>query len=288
VSQAHRKRALGRRLNHLIDPSTRPKTGTHARPGVSLRANCANSKLAVVGEEFDWKGTRRPVALPPFVAATYVSIGSTCPTDCFFRDNGCYPQTGYTAWLMKKLDTDSEGLDGRRVIQHEAELLEETMLPLDGARGGRDLRLHVSGDVVEPVSTQRLARGVERWLLQGGGAPWTYTHRWRTHRPSDFGPISALASCETALDVRRAVDEGWVPAVVVPRFPSERAFSMAGHRFVPCPAQTRKVPCVHCRLCFDTDRLRRSGRGIAFEAHGRHAKKIHLPLTPTGNQSGGS
>lgn len=262
--------------------------GTFTRPGVSLRADCANSKLAVLTEELDKNGRRRPVPLAPFVAATYVSIESTCPTDCFFRDNGCYPQTGYTAWLLKKLDADSADLGGRRVIQHEAELLEEVMLPRDGARGGRDIRLHVSGDVVEPISTQRLGRGAERWLALGGGRPWTYTHRWRSHRPEHFGPIGVLASCDTELDVAQAVDEGWVPAVVVPEFPSERTFRMAGHRFIPCPAQTRKVPCVLCRLCLDPEKLRRSGRGIAFAVHGRHAKKIHLPMAPTGSQSGGS
>lgn len=296
MEEAHRKRVAARRLNQVLGATpkaSKSKSGTRKRPGVSLRLACANSKLAKIRSEFDRRGRARPIPIPPYVAATYVSIQATCPEGCFFKDNGCYPQTGFTGWMVKKLDeelTPEMVSRGTQVIENEAQLIESTLLPNDGAGpgGGRDLRLHVSGEVTGPWAARRLGEAAETWRKNGNGLVWTYTHRWKELLPWEFGSISALASCETEGDIQQALDEGWVPAVVVQRFPSDKAFRMARHDFIPCPAQTRDVPCVDCRLCMDSAKLHKLGKGIAFEAHGRHAKKLHLPLAPSGSQSGGS
>ena len=157
-----------------------------------------------------------------------------------------------------------------------------SQVPQDGARGGRDLRLHIGGDASSEKAAQRLAWAVETWRYRGGGAAWTFTHRWREIHPGAWGEISALASVESAEEAEEARRRGYVPAIVVERFPSRRAFRIRGMRddVIPCPNETSggAVTCVECRLCLDAPALRRRGKAIAFAVHGLGASKVRLPV----------
>jgi hypothetical protein len=74
---------------------------------------------------------------------------------------------------------------------------------------------------------------------------------------------------------------GYAPAIVVPRFPSTKAFVLAGSdiRWTPCPAELKKATCATCRLCLDhTDRMHAERRGIAFAVHGPEAGEARRRL----------
>lgn len=248
-------------------------------------------KLApVYMEPYDGPGrrTHRPHPAGPYCSATYVSIDATCPPTCRFKGNGCYVTEGFTGRANRLLNqaAAAQGLDGDDVIAVEAALLDRAFsrnggqVPQDGARGGRDLRLHIGGDVASQDGAQRLSDARDSWVRRGGGAVWTFTHRWMDIPRSSWGEISVLASVETVAEARFAELQGYVPAIVVERFASDRSFQLEGcdTRWIPCPAETRGKTCVECRLCLDAASLHKRGMGIAFAIHGRGADKVSLPV----------
>lgn len=246
--------------------------------GAAFYEAAANRKLAPVEMQANTTERLRPVPVGPFVSSTYVSIDSTCPDSCTFKASGCYVRTGFTAQLARELDRSAAPEPGG-VIRAEVNLIDRawparrgwpSSVPQDGARGGRDLRLHVGGDCPDAASARLLAAAAERWRRRGGGVVWTYTHRWREIPREAWGSISVLASCETPEDVMAARGRGYAPAIVVRRFPDRRAFYVRGivGRVIPCPAETGKRTCVECRLCLDDRGLLERAATIAFEAHG--------------------
>lgn len=228
-----------------------------------------NSKLSRVVLE---GGTLR--AYPPYCSATYASIQATCPTSCPFKRNaggearGCYADAGLTRMTLQRMDRAAGRKRGLQIRQ----AFGGGQVPQDGARGGRDLRLHVGGDASTPAAARELAAAASGWRARGGGAVWSYTHAWRDVPREAWGSISCLASVENSEQVRAVRRRGYVAAIVVLRFPSRRRFTIDGEDFIPCPAQTGDRTCVQCRLCFDDDKLRRLGTGIAFELHGTAAR----------------
>lgn len=236
-------------------------------------------------------GRPRPIAHPPFVSATYASIEATCLSGCPFKVGGCYVRSGFTNRLSKKLDAAARGFDADAVISAEAELVDRAFprgVPQDGARGGRDLRLHVGGDVASVRQAEKLGCAAQKWRGRGGGRVWTFTHAWRTVPRSAWGPeVSVLASVETARDIERASKVGYASAIVVQHFPSTKAFRLEGAsaRIVPCPAETSGRTCVECRLCLDADRLLATNTAIAFAVHGprsRTASEVLVQLQRKG------
>lgn len=200
------------------------------------------------------------------VDQTYASIAATC-RDCGLKDNGCYAQAGRVGLHARRLDAQCEGADSVAVASAEATAIDAAYR--GGPVPGTDMRLHVSGDCPTPEGARILAGAVERWKARGGKCAWTYTHSWRRVLRDDWRPVSVLASLDDALAAPEAIAMGYAVARVVGEFPSgDKAWTEGGIRWVPCPEQTRGVRCVDCRLCFDSDKLRREGIGIAFKAHG--------------------
>ncbi|MCZ7679831.1 MAG: hypothetical protein M5U28_14130 [Sandaracinaceae bacterium] len=266
-------------------PKPTPRRASHAL-AAALQPKSRSRKLAPI-TMVDRGPDRRPepVAVGPFVASSYISIAGTCPQSCPFRTAGCYAGTGSARALVAKLDAAAEMLTPLEVVRQEAELIDRFAargVPRDGGRhghSGRDLRLHVSGDVRSRAAAQLLGEASERYRQRGGGRVWTYTHSARVVHRADWGDISVLASVENPRDVDDVADAGYAAAIVVPKFPSHSPFRLPGSstRFVPCPQQTRGVPCVKCRLCFDSD-LRKRNIAIAFEAHGPAAGRVREAL----------
>lgn len=245
---------------------------------VGVQSKSANSKLAKQRVEIARSGRKRYVPVGPFVSSTYVSIEATCPDSCAFKERGCYAKAGAKHLTMAGLDRAALGLTALEVTLAEAAAIDAMMprrVAQDGARGGRDLRLHVGGEVSCTAGARALAGAAERWRSRGGGAVWTFTHRWKTIPRSAWGPISVLASCETLHDVVLARSKGYAVAVVVPSFPAgPRAFSFAGQRTIPCAAEASSAPpgerptCSTCRLCLDDQALMARDLMIGFAAHG--------------------
>lgn len=225
----------------------------------------------------------------PYVASTLVSIQATCPDTCVFKGTptapgGCYVDAGFTRIAMQKLDGAAWGLASLDVVKEEVRQIDDAFdggpVPQDGARGGRDLRLHVGGDVEAPEGARLLALAARRWRARGGGTVWTYTHAWREVPRSAWGEsIAVLASVEEAEDIPAARRRGYAAALVVERFPEGgKAFLIGRTRVVPCPAETRRTTCVECRLCLDRD-LHSMKVAISFKLHGQHQAVARLAMT---------
>lgn len=235
------------------------------------RKSC-NSKLSRV-LQLRYKNTKRFQTFPqaPFVASTYVSIEATCPDTCRFKNAGCYVQTGQSAHAMRRMDAGANEHHMTHPNVVEANLIDEQwkQVPQDGPGGkGRPLRLHVGGDVRDTEGANALAQACNRYLQRDGGPVWNYTHRWREVSVSAWGPaISTLASLETIAEAVEATDIGYMPSFTMASFDGERAYKVgSGIKVVPCPAQTRNLKCIDCKLCF---KKLSKGTAIGFAWHGR-------------------
>jgi len=251
----------------------------------------ADRKLSPVELVENTTDRLRPTPRAPFCVSTYVSIEATCPDSCTFKGNGCYASAGFTGASLRKMDAAAKALrlSGDQVVAVEARKIDQLFnaddVPQDGARGGRDLRLHVGGDVASADGARLLAASAIRWRLRRGGSVWTYTHLWRRVPIDAWGPIRVLASVESVRDAVEAHSWGYAPALTVRSFASDRAYPLRGGKLrggrslklVPCPAQTRGATCVECRLCLDRD-LHAAGVAIGFALHGKQSGKVHLPV----------
>jgi hypothetical protein len=180
------------------------------------------------------------------------------------RSGACYVLGGYQG--IHNAEYEARALEGKwtadELVRAEAEGL--ARIPDD-----RDIRLHEYGDCQTPDQARMLAEVAEART----SASWTFTHSWALIPRQAWGRISVLASVHTGLEVAKAAEQGYVPAVIVRRFPREgKAFELPGikgWKWLPCRYETEGTTCVECRLCLDDGRLRRQGYGIAFKKHGR-------------------
>jgi hypothetical protein len=248
----------------------------------------ANRKLSPV-DQVDIGGTRlRPVPRGPFCCSTYVSIEATCSSACPLKDGGCYVQAGFTKRAVLQLDERARGRPVFDVALDEISAIDSAFrkgVPQDGARGGRDLRLHDAGDAATNGHAILLGEAAARWRARGGGSVWSYTHSWRDIDRSSWGPsLNVLASIETPSDIRAARAKGYAPAIVVERHESPKAYEIEGTKVIPCPAETLGRTCVECRLCLDRD-LYSMRAGIAFAVHGLEAKEAVVALRVAGRRA---
>lgn len=254
---------------------------------VLVRETSENRKLSPVVMDDVGMARRRPRAVGSYCSSTFAPVRQTCPP-CPFKGNGCMAESGYTGRPNRRIEVNAAGLSSAEVSRREAEAIDRRLhprgVPRDGGRdgrSGRDLRLHVSGDVTTRSGLRGLAAAVSRWKGRGGGAAWTFTHAWRSLPGEEWGPISVLASIEETADADLARARGYAPAITVREFPVPRAFRLEGSSttWIPCPAELGKTTCVECRLCLDrTDWLRETGRGIAFAVHGQSAERARRRL----------
>lgn len=214
------------------------------------------------------------------VDATYVSIKASCPKDCPLMGEGCYAQLSYVGMTTHRLDEEAAGFSPLQAARSEAKAIDNSYKGGD-VPSGRALRLHVAGDSRTLAGTRIINKSVLRWKKRGGGDVWSYTHAWKHVPRKEWDQVSILASVTTVDDVPTAREQGYAPAIVVPDFPSEKAYKLEGSdtKWIPCPAQTRGVGCSDCRLCFNADRLYDNNMGIAFSVHGVKKDNIKRRLT---------
>jgi len=215
------------------------------------------------------------------VAATYLPIKQTCPKTCPLRDNGCYAQLGRPAIHNSRLEKLSKGKSSLSIVRAEAKeiLALAKKVPQDGYDGGRDLRIHVTGDCRTEQEARILAKAAQVYQEAGGGKVWAYTHSWAVIPRKAWGSISVLASVENLETAAKAKEQGYVPAMVVSEFPGRTKFNVGNKSFIPCPNQTTpNVSCASCRLCLDDSLLSSRNVGIAFAAHGVRKEKLKRRL----------
>ncbi len=269
----------------MDDGSPRRRSALHqalrdefATRAVSFTPATCNRKLAPVRYE-EARERPRPIPIGPFVSSTFASIQTTCPSSCVFKrrdgeKQGCYVDAGFTRIFGAKMDRAGLFATPLDVARAEAKLIDHAFngktIPQDGARGGRDLRLHVGGDARTASCAETLGKAAARWRARGGGTVWTYTHAWRAVRRAAWGQaVSVLASVERPDEIAEANRRGYPAAVVVEQFSDgSRTYDLDGHKVVPCPAETTGTTCAECRLCLDRDLLK-LGVTIGFSVHGR-------------------
>jgi hypothetical protein len=209
------------------------------------------------------------------VAVTFVSQVS-CPSECPWYDDGkwgspCYANNGFQGLITKKLN-QGKG-DFMDAAREEANLISKLS-------GERPLRLHVVGDCKDLCAAELVAKAAESYRAKRAQPVWTYTRAWEHIPRSTWRSVSVLASCETADQVRLALEAGYASAIVVGAFTKSTAYYRDGIKIVPCPQETGRVAtCTRCKLCWKDDLLRRAGITIGFEAHGFWASKVREKLT---------
>lgn len=196
------------------------------------------------------------------VVATY-RTQATCPSSCILRGNGCYAENPPMRWGVTQ-HVNLERVSSAKLFRYEAKQIDEltTTTPL---------RLGVVGDVPRKQDALTLSHAAERYQKRGGGPVWAYTRWWKRVPRTAWGKVSVLASCDSVHQLKAARAKGYAAAVIVPEFPSKKAWKQNGFTLIPCPSQTVGVTCEQCRLCMRDALLKRRKLAIAFEPHG--AKK---------------
>lgn len=238
------------------------------------------------------------------ITATYVSQ-ETCPCGCPFRNNGCYAETGFPRFATSRVAKSGQGLSASAIIRNEASLIQHYAKSIaSGFYANRiisdRLRLHIVGDVVDGHSARRLNSAIREWAkalaARGVRRPkaWLYTRNWRNISRGLFnGCLNPLASVLTAAEAREASKRGYLPALVVTKFPNGARAAALKHdpdlTIIPCPAQTKSgVTCDSCGLCMRGPEELRPGAVIGFESHGSGKARVDAVLIQlSGRLSGG-
>ena len=209
------------------------------------------------------------------LAVTYAPIDNSCPVDCWHRINRtCYALQGNVGLHVRRIEAGSKGKTAIQIANEEAQAIRAAF---DGGLVPNiPLRLHVAGDSRTITGTKKLASACVDWKNRGGGSAYTYTHAWQKVPKSAWAGVSVLASVETVEGAQKALQAGYAPAITVGSHKSHKAETIDGVKFIPCPEQTRGIPCVECGLCFNADKLAAKNTGIAFAIHGvrkNHGKR---------------
>lgn len=218
-----------------------------------------------------------------FAAALSLPIEQTCPDSCNLKKTKeCYAQGGRQAIHVRRLEKQYDGWTDLEISRAAAQEIETAAG--QGLAAGRILRLFVSGDARTPAAARTIAAAARTWNRRGGRS-WGYTHAWAVVPRQAWAGVSILASVESSADAKRARKRGYVPARIVDSHPANgKAWTEDGVTYIPCPEQTRGVPCVACGLCLDVDALAARDAAIAFAIHGQKANalKRRLPMLQTG------
>ncbi len=204
-------------------------------------------------------------------SATYVSQAS-CPSTCPFRNSGCYAEAGITGIHTHRLNKSVE-IDPLKIAECEAAEIRKLT-------GRYPLRLHVVGDCTNDAAANIVSSAASEHKTKHGQPAWTYTHAHNVRRES-WRDVSVLRSCENIEQVRKAHEDGFATAMVVPEFERDTAYPIAeGIVGIPCPQQTGKAQnCMQCKLCMQDEKLLRSRRTILFSAHGTSRKRVVNAIT---------
>lgn len=209
------------------------------------------------------------------VDCTYAPIEETCPDSCTMKkDKTCYASLGFVGIHEKRTSKESKKMSAIDLAKEEANLIVDNI-----NSKSKFLRLHISGDSITKTGTKILAKASNKWIGNSDRKVWTYTHAWKKIPRDYWGEVSVLASVESNEQAKEAFQLRYVPAIIVDKFESSKAFKMNGMKFIPCPAQTHdNVSCASCKLCLNSDKLFVLNTGIAFEAHGATKEKIKRKL----------
>lgn len=203
------------------------------------------------------------------IDCTYLTIKNSCPTTCALRNNGCYGENSYVGIISRRLDRESEKLSALEIAKAEAKVIDNSY-NRKGIPPETILRLHVSGDSRTVAGSKIINKAIGRWINRGGKVAFSYSHCWKNVNRDIWNNVSMLASIDSIEDVDLAVKNGYACTIVVADHLSDKFYRLKGSdiKWVPCPAQVKKISCIDCKLCFNADKLYNINCGIVFSAHG--------------------
>jgi hypothetical protein len=200
---------------------------------------------------------------------TYTSIYGTCPKSCKLMGESCYAELSFCGITSRRLDNEAKGMTALQLARSEAVAIDNSY---NGGKipEGRCLRLHVAGDSRTVAGTRMINAAIKRWKKRGGKYAFSYTHAWQTVHRDEWEHVSVLASVDSIEDVANAKKRGYAPAIIVIEHLSDKVYTIEGSnvKWIPCPAQTRKIDCATCKLCMNSSYLEQSNHGIALSIHG--------------------
>lgn len=204
-----------------------------------------------------------------FVAATYRTVGETCPSTCsHLLSKSCYAMSSFTGMTQRRSNHDP--FDGMRYFEFIKELASS---PKKLAKIGATVRLHVSGDFFyqDKVDTQYVEGVKLAHKTFPGVLGYTYTHRYSDFGAYDFPDnLVVNASCDTIEDIHAAQALGWPTVTTTDADDTRKRWKQDGVEFVTCPAQTANLKCAQCRLCMKKDRK----FTVVFRGHGTSKKRV--------------
>jgi len=218
---------------------------------------------------------------------------NSCPSNCRFKGNGCYAESGPLNVHWKRLS------DGK---SPNALSLEQLTGAIKALRHKQLWRHNQAGDL--PPS--ELTPGAIHWdkLLKivkanRGKKGFTYTHyRWKAENAEDYAARDNLeiiqranaegftinVSCETPTQADEALALGLPAVIAVPEDTPNTWHTPAGNLVKTCPAVLYdSVTCASCGLCQKQTLTGPGGQQrprhiVAFPAHGAAHKKLSKEL----------
>lgn len=213
-------------------------------------------------------------------AATWVAQES-CPKDCLFYKSGCYAETHWSGQLTRRLASHPHTAvelaheEARQIIDYADSYI---------LRPKRPLRLHVVGDCATEETAGIVSKAADYYRKITRKPVWTYTHAKNVARKF-WGGVSVFRSCHSIEEVKAAHQEDYASVLVVGDFKNgEKAYKEDGFTIIPCPEQTKGIPCTDCRLCFNDRRLHENKAVVAFKLHGLVAEAYSKKLLPDENK----
>lgn len=220
--------------------------------------------------------TRRVLEVSDSRKLGHVSITRTsqitCPLTCpLLGGGGCYSETGPT-----NVHTERISRHGPDTIIAAAHL---EAADIRGLSGKRPLRIHDVRDCPSDESARIVSAAADEYMAKHNQPVWTYTHADDVPRDA-WGKVSVLRSVHSMDEARKALTDGYAPALLVRRFKKATAYKLADDLIgIPCPYDTgRAKNCLACGLCWRDKFLHSKRKVILFEPHGARAEEIRCRI----------
>ena len=201
------------------------------------------------------------------------TTAATCPTECPFKDAGCYADGGPLNLHWSKVTSGSRGTSWAIFVEAIRSLPKGQLW-----RHNQAGDLPGDGTTIDTVALDALAHA------NRGKKGFTFTH----YNPAGSNGEAIKKANEAGFVINlsgnnvshadQLVEAGIAPVVVVlPSDAPKVSTTPAGRRVVVCPAQERDTNCAACGLCA---RVKRDYI-IGFRAHGVRTRKAEAIANQT-------
>ena len=242
----------------------------HMKQHFNFVANSANAKLGGMPTSYGPK--------------------QTCPSTCPLKGKGCYANDGHVRLIWDRVTRGDSGTPWPEFCQ-QVQALER----------GRIWRYGTAGDL--PGHNNRIDHGMLERLVSANRGKLGYSYSHKPVAPVK-GKVTAVVAAANRKAIRMACENGFMvnlsadglceadklakyglPMVsVVPANTSDVFTTPKGLRGIVCPAQTRGLTCLQCKLCARPERAKSmpgtaGSMIIGFKPHGPGAKKVEALLS---------